>query len=190
MTNKYVYLFNEGNTSVKNLLGGKGANLAEMTNIGIPVPFGFIVTTEVCNKYYEDGEKIKVIRDNARVKPFLVMYGYTNDATDLIGGNEKWLNKLSSSEEDSVMPWLDQIWTIKSGKTTKSIKPEKFFNIEEYWKGMVAIPYKKESASIVNSMVGQGPREVVTTIGDSQRNLAYSSNAPLNANVSASQLNK
>ena len=139
---------------------------------------------------YEDGEKIKVIRDNARVKPFLVMYGYTNDATDLIGGNEKWLNKLSSSEEDSVMPWLDQIWTIKSGKTTKSIKPEKVFNIEEYWKGMVAIPYKKESASIVNSMVGQGPREVVTTIGDSQRNLAYSSNAPLNANVSASQLNK
>ena len=118
------------------------------------------------------------------------MYGYTNDATDLIGGNEKWLNKLSSSEEDSVMPWLDQIWTIKSGKTTKSIKPEKVFNIEEYWKGMVAIPYKKESASIVNSMVGQGPREVVTTIGDSQRNLAYSSNAPLNANVSASQLNK
>ena len=58
MTNKYVYLFNEGNTSMKNLLGGKGANLAEMTNIGIPVPFGFTVTTEACNKYYEDGEKI------------------------------------------------------------------------------------------------------------------------------------
>ncbi|HEX9025019.1 MAG TPA: pyruvate, phosphate dikinase, partial [Clostridium sp.] len=58
MTNKYVYLFNEGNTSMKNLLGGKGANLAEMTNIGIPVPFGFTVTTEVCNKYYEDGRKI------------------------------------------------------------------------------------------------------------------------------------
>lgn len=58
MTNKYVYLFNEGNASMKNLLGGKGANLAEMTNIGIPVPFGFIVTTEVCNKYYEDGRKI------------------------------------------------------------------------------------------------------------------------------------
>ena len=58
MTNKYVYLFNEGNASMKNLLGGKGANLAEMTNIGIPVPFGFTVTTEVCNKYYEDGRKI------------------------------------------------------------------------------------------------------------------------------------
>ena len=58
MTNKYVYLFSEGNASMKNLLGGKGANLAEMTNIGIPVPFGFTVTTEVCNKYYEDGRKI------------------------------------------------------------------------------------------------------------------------------------
>jgi len=58
MTNKYVYLFSEGNASMKNLLGGKGANLAEMTNIGIPVPDGFIVTTEVCNKYYEDGSKI------------------------------------------------------------------------------------------------------------------------------------
>ena len=58
MTNKYVYLFSEGNTSMKNLLGGKGANLAEMTNLGIPVPSGFIVTTESCNKYYEDDKKI------------------------------------------------------------------------------------------------------------------------------------
>ncbi len=58
MTNKYVYLFSEGNASMKNLLGGKGANLAEMTNLGIPVPDGFIVTTESCNKYYEDGRKI------------------------------------------------------------------------------------------------------------------------------------
>ncbi|MGL4654433.1 MAG: pyruvate, phosphate dikinase, partial [Sarcina sp.] len=58
--NQYVYLFSEGNTSMKNLLGGKGANLAEMVNLGIPVPQGFTVTTEACNKYYEDG---KVISD-------------------------------------------------------------------------------------------------------------------------------
>ncbi|MGL5351741.1 MAG: pyruvate, phosphate dikinase, partial [Clostridium sp.] len=58
---KYVYLFSEGDASMKNLLGGKGANLAEMTTLGIPVPQGFIVTTEVCNKYYEDG---KVIAEN------------------------------------------------------------------------------------------------------------------------------
>ena len=55
---KYVYLFSEGNASMRNLLGGKGANLAEMTNIGLPVPQGFTVTTEACTKYYEDGKKL------------------------------------------------------------------------------------------------------------------------------------
>ncbi|MBZ9608483.1 pyruvate, phosphate dikinase [Clostridium estertheticum] len=55
---KYVYLFSEGNMSMKNLLGGKGANLADMTSLGIPVPQGFTVTTEACNKYYEDGQLI------------------------------------------------------------------------------------------------------------------------------------
>ena len=55
---QFVYLFNEGNAGMKNLLGGKGANLAEMTSLGIPVPQGFTVTTEACNKYYEDGKLI------------------------------------------------------------------------------------------------------------------------------------
>ena len=55
---KYVYLFSEGNASMRSLLGGKGANLAEMTNIGLPVPQGFTVTTEACTKYYEDGKQI------------------------------------------------------------------------------------------------------------------------------------
>lgn len=55
---KYVYLFNEGNASMRELLGGKGANLAEMTNIGLPVPQGFTVTTEACTRYYEDGRRI------------------------------------------------------------------------------------------------------------------------------------
>ncbi len=58
MTNKYVYLFSEGNANMRNLLGGKGANLAEMTNIGLPVPQGFTVTTEACTKYYDDGKKL------------------------------------------------------------------------------------------------------------------------------------
>lgn len=58
MSKKYVYLFNEGDASMKNLLGGKGSNLAEMTNLGIPIPKGFIVTTEACNKYYDDGKVI------------------------------------------------------------------------------------------------------------------------------------
>ncbi len=55
---KYVYLFKEGQASMKNLLGGKGANLAEMTNLGLPVPQGFTVTTEACIRYYKDGKKI------------------------------------------------------------------------------------------------------------------------------------
>ncbi len=55
---KYVYMFSEGNKDMRNLLGGKGANLAEMTNIGLPVPQGFTITTEACTKYYEDGREI------------------------------------------------------------------------------------------------------------------------------------
>ncbi|WP_191396429.1 pyruvate, phosphate dikinase [Flavonifractor sp. An306] len=55
---KYVYLFSEGNGSMRELLGGKGANLAEMTSLGMPVPQGFTITTEACTQYYEDGEKI------------------------------------------------------------------------------------------------------------------------------------
>ena len=55
---KYVYLFNEGNANMKETLGGKGANLAEMTNLGLPIPKGFTVSTDACIKYYEDGEKI------------------------------------------------------------------------------------------------------------------------------------
>lgn len=55
---KYVYLFNEGNASMRNLLGGKGANLAEMTGLGLPVPRGFTVTTEACTRYYQDGKVI------------------------------------------------------------------------------------------------------------------------------------
>ncbi len=58
MSKKYVYLFSEGNGSMRELLGGKGANLAEMTNLGMPVPQGFTITTEACTQYYEDGEVI------------------------------------------------------------------------------------------------------------------------------------
>ena len=58
MSHKYVYLFSEGNKDMRNLLGGKGANLAEMTGLGLPVPQGFTITTEACTRYYEDGRKI------------------------------------------------------------------------------------------------------------------------------------
>ena len=64
MSHKFVYLFSEGNKDMRELLGGKGANLAEMTTLGLPIPQGFTVTTEACTQYYEDGEKIsKEIED-------------------------------------------------------------------------------------------------------------------------------
>ena len=58
MAKKYCYLFSEGNATMREILGGKGANLAEMTNIGLPVPQGFTISTEACTQYYEDGRKI------------------------------------------------------------------------------------------------------------------------------------
>src|SRR5438046_2957428 len=58
MSKKGVYLFREGNATMRDLLGGKGANLAEMTNIGLPVPPGFTITTEVCTEYYEHGKQL------------------------------------------------------------------------------------------------------------------------------------
>ncbi|MBO5906753.1 MAG: pyruvate, phosphate dikinase, partial [Clostridia bacterium] len=58
MAKKYCYLFTEGNASMREILGGKGANLAEMTNIGLPVPQGFTISTEACTQYYEDGRQI------------------------------------------------------------------------------------------------------------------------------------
>ncbi len=58
MSKKYVYLFSEGNANMRELLGGKGANLAEMTSLGLPVPQGFTISTEACTQYYEDGRMI------------------------------------------------------------------------------------------------------------------------------------
>ena len=58
MAKKYVYLFTEGDASMRELLGGKGANLAEMTNLGLPIPQGFTVTTEACTDYYKNGKQI------------------------------------------------------------------------------------------------------------------------------------
>ena len=57
---KYVYSFNEGSKDMKNILGGKGANLAEMINLGLPVPRGFTVSTDACNLYYENNGKLKI----------------------------------------------------------------------------------------------------------------------------------
>lgn len=139
---------------------------------------------------YEDGNQIKVIRDNQYVKPYLVMYGYTNDATNLIGGNEDWLHKLSSDEEKAILPQLKQTWTIKTGKKEIDLTPNKSFNFEDYYLGMVAIPYRNEASAIVDAMVNQGPRERTASILDVQRNIGYSSNQPMNGDTSSTNLNR
>ncbi|MFV3011750.1 pyruvate, phosphate dikinase [Clostridium botulinum] len=86
---KHVYLFSEGNASMRELLGGKGANLAEMTNLGIPVPTGFTVTTEACIKYYNDGKKLtdEVVQQ----------------ITDAMAEVEKKTNKKFGSEENPLL---------------------------------------------------------------------------------------
>ena len=67
MSHKYVYLFSEGDENMRELLGGKGANLAQMTRLGLPVPQGFTISTEACTRYYDDGKKIEMcIRDRGR----------------------------------------------------------------------------------------------------------------------------
>ena len=67
MSKKFVYLFSEGDASMRELLGGKGANLAEMTKLGLPVPQGFTITTEVCTKYYNEGQ---VLSDDVKEQIF------------------------------------------------------------------------------------------------------------------------
>ena len=66
---KYVYMFPEGNGKMRELLGGKGANLAEMTGLGMPVPQGFTITTEACTRYYEDGKTISISLKRLPAKP-------------------------------------------------------------------------------------------------------------------------
>ena len=69
MSHKYVYLFSEGNGHMRELLGGKGANLAEMTNLGMPVPQGFTITTEACTQYYKDDRQI-----NSEIEAEIMQY--------------------------------------------------------------------------------------------------------------------
>jgi len=94
---KYVYAFSEGNKDMRNLLGGKGANLAEMMSIGLPVPRGFTVTTEACNKYYEDGQ-VNITQANI-----------VN-----IADNEEWVNDLNGRQEilegTNLYEWKHKDW--------------------------------------------------------------------------------
>lgn len=129
-------------------------------------------------KIKEDSSGEKVILDNQWVKPFLVMHAYTNSATGLTDDND-FIKKLSSQEENNITPLLEQIWTVTSGKSSKNLTPNKSLHWESYYKGVVTIPYRKESTVIADTMVGQGPRDRVTSLLDVQRSINQSSNVPI-----------
>lgn len=133
-----------------------------------------------------NGEKF--IRDNNVVKPFLVMYGYTNDATGLEEDNDNWVKKLSKKEQKEIVPYLERIWTIGTGKNIQNLTPDKSWHKEKYYKGIIAIPYRKEATAIVDAIVGQGALETINPIGTIQNNIRNSSNTGLNANNSANIL--
>ncbi len=107
MGTKYVYLFSEGDASMKNLLGGKGANLAEMTSIGMPVPQGFIVTTEACTKYYADGG---VIADDIVEQIFTALENTENLAGKKFGDKENpFLVSVRSGARASMPGMMDTV---------------------------------------------------------------------------------
>ncbi|HWD38585.1 MAG TPA: pyruvate, phosphate dikinase [Fimbriimonas sp.] len=116
MSNKRVYLFREGNATMRDLLGGKGANLAEMTNIGLPVPPGFTITTEVCTEYYQDGKKLPTgLADEmkAAVKDVEQQMGRT------FGGAEKpLLVSVRSGAKFSMPGMMDTVLNLGLNDTT------------------------------------------------------------------------
>ena len=100
---KYVYSFNEGNKDMKNLLGGKGANLAEMTSIGLPVPRGFTITTEACNKYYSD---LEVISEEVVTEIFENLKHLELETTKIMGDKENPLLVSVRSGSRASMPGM------------------------------------------------------------------------------------
>lgn len=107
MAKKYVYLFNEGNADMRNILGGKGANLAEMTNIGLPVPHGFTISTEACTQYYADD---KSINDEIQKQIFEALAKIEKQQNKKFGDNENpYLVSVRSGARVSMPGMMDTI---------------------------------------------------------------------------------
>ncbi|NLK26817.1 MAG: pyruvate, phosphate dikinase, partial [Clostridiales bacterium] len=100
---KWVYLFKEGNADMRNLLGGKGANLAEMTNLGLPIPQGFTVTTEACTDYYNNGKKIS---DEIKTQIFDALAKLEEEQGKKFGDNENPLLVSVRSGARASMPGM------------------------------------------------------------------------------------
>ena len=131
MSKKYCYLFTEGNASMRNLLGGKGANLAEMTNIGLPVPQGFTISTEACTQYYEDGRQI-----NPEIRAEIMEYieKMENITGKKFGDMENpLLVSVSSGARASMPGMMDTILNLGLNETVVNVIAEKSGNARWAW---------------------------------------------------------
>ncbi len=128
---KYVYLFTEGNADMRNLLGGKGANLAEMTNIGLPVPQGFTITTEACTQYYEDGREI-----NSEIQSQINEYiGKMEEITGKKFGDKEnpLLVSVRSGARASMPGMMDTILNLGLNEEVVNVLAEKSGNARWAW---------------------------------------------------------
>ena len=131
MANKWVYLFSEGNANMRNLLGGKGANLAEMTNLGLPVPQGFTITTEACTQYYEDSKKI-----NDEIMTQIMEYiGKMEEITGKKFGDREnpLLVSVRSGARASMPGMMDTILNLGLNETVVNVIAEKSNNPRWAW---------------------------------------------------------
>jgi len=131
IVHKYVYLFTEGNADMRNLLGGKGANLAEMTNIGLPVPQGFTITTEACTQYYEDGREI-----NSEIQSQINEYiGKMEEITGKKFGDKEnpLLVSVRSGARASMPGMMDTILNLGLNEEVVNVLAEKSGNARWAW---------------------------------------------------------
>ncbi len=131
MANKWVYLFKEGNASMRELLGGKGANLAEMTSLGLPVPQGFTITTEACTQYYEDGRQI-----NEEIQSQINEYiGKMEEITGKKFGDKEnpLLVSVRSGARASMPGMMDTILNLGLNETVVNVIAEKSGNARWAW---------------------------------------------------------
>ena len=128
---KYVYLFSEGNAKMRELLGGKGANLAEMTNIGLPVPQGFTITTEACTQYYEDGREIN---DNIKAEVTEYIAKLEKITGKKFGDKENPLLVSVRSGARASMPWMmDTILNLWLNEDVVNVLATKSGNERRAW---------------------------------------------------------
>lgn len=155
-----------------------------------------IWSTEKAEKYFEEhnwdlqideinGEKI--IRDNAFVKPFLLTYGYTNSATGLTKDN-KYVSKLANTEKEEVKALLESIWTIQSGSKKINNTPDKGWHREQYYGGIITIPYEKNANTIIDAISGHGATDIVPQLGTVQARMRGAGFEQLNTNTSGLNL--